>query len=95
MLGGHGGWRGGKEVGEGQRQPTVVTREMQLSWALLWPARPPDPRLSDRGSQVSCKAGSGEGERGTDFPGLGLRAAPLLPFPQMGQAGEGEEKGME
>ena len=38
-----------------------VAREMQLSWALLWPARPPDPRLNEPGSQVPCDVGSGEG----------------------------------
>ena len=46
---------------EGLRRSTAVAREMQLSWALLRPARPPDPRLNETGFQVPCDVGSGEG----------------------------------
>lgn len=51
----------GREGGRGGAEAVHSSaREMQLSWALLWPGRAPDPRLNEPGSG-SMRCGQWEG----------------------------------
>lgn len=59
------------------------------------PARPPDPRLSVDPRPHAKQASGGEGERGTDYLGLGLRAAPLFPSPKWTRWQRGRGRGQD